>query len=95
MADITIKWKNEAINEWIDFPVENILCESVEHACLLFSCRVPFVAKEGNCYVVNNRELLNYYRKKVVWVTTFEEILKDKDRCKRPLGIVGFFGRIF
>lgn len=89
MSDIDVRWKRG--DEWVEFPVADILDLPVKHACHLFSGSLPVIAKQGGHYFVNSTDLQKQYRVRKHRVTTFEELLeRGGERLEKKLSTGGF-----
>jgi hypothetical protein len=89
MSAIEIRFKRG--EEWVSFPVSDILHMPLRHACHLFSGVYPVVAKQSGAYVVNSADLQKQYRIKRRRVSTFADILASGgDRLDKKLSVVGF-----
>jgi len=83
--NILAKWKSG--EEWVTFPVEDIINLSRNHALDLFNRNIPFVIKQGSDIVISNdKELRAQYHRKRFRVFKLEDI----ERSEEVLGKVGF-----
>jgi len=89
MSDIDIRFKRG--EEWVSFPVGDILHMPLRHACHLFSGKLPVIAKQNGHYIVNSADLQKQYRVKRHRVNTFAELLdRGGERLDKKLSVAGF-----
>lgn len=87
--DISIKWRNPALakqEQWVTFPIADIMHRSRDYAVALFSRSILVVIKQGDLIISNSMEMRNLYKKKGFKVYDLASVQPDEN----ALGQVGF-----
>lgn len=83
--EIKIKWQDKA-GEWQEFPLSDIWKMSRNHAVILFSRKIPVIARQDETYIVNSKLLYKQYQHNKKAVKMFDELVPDE----RALCVMGF-----
>lgn len=62
LDDIKIKWKSGA--DWVDFPVNDILHLTRDHAIALFTRKIPVIIRQGDNIISNDTATRQMYHKR-------------------------------